>query len=156
MNVTATLLGQMITFAILVWFINHYLWGPLTAVMEGRKNRISDGLAAAEKGHKEQVLAEKIAKQHIREAKQQSAELIAHAQNRSDEIIEEAKLQARDENEKILAAGRVEVDREIQSAREHLRIEVADLAILAAEKILVKEIDQSAHNKMLDSLIKQL
>ena len=42
MNVTATLIGQIIVFALLIWFVNRFLWGPLTRVMEDRKQRIAD------------------------------------------------------------------------------------------------------------------
>lgn len=48
MNVTATLFGQMLTFAVLVWFIKGVLWEPMLKALEDRKKRIADGLAAAE------------------------------------------------------------------------------------------------------------
>ena len=50
MNVTVTLLGQMVTFAVLVWFVMQYLWDPILKAMEDRETRIADGLAAAERG----------------------------------------------------------------------------------------------------------
>ena len=57
MNVTATLIGQMIVFSILVWFVKSVLWEPMLKVLEDRKARIADGLAAAEKGKHEEELA---------------------------------------------------------------------------------------------------
>ena len=50
MNVTLTLIGQMGTFAVLIWFVMKFLWNPILQVMEDRTNRISEGLAAAERG----------------------------------------------------------------------------------------------------------
>ena len=95
MNVTATLIGQIIVFALLIWFVNRFLWGPLTRVMEDRKKRIADGLAAAERGKHEQELAAQHAADVLKEAKDKAAEIIAQAQKRASEIVEEAKDTAR-------------------------------------------------------------
>ena len=62
MSINATLIGQMITFALLVWFTMKYVWPPLFDSLEERKKKIADGLAAAERGHEEILLAEKRAK----------------------------------------------------------------------------------------------
>ncbi len=58
MSITATLIGQMVTFAVLVWFVMRFLWEPMTSMMAERTTRIADGLAAAERGKHEQQLAE--------------------------------------------------------------------------------------------------
>ena len=54
MNVTLTLIGQMGTFAVLIWFVMKFLWNPILQVMDDRTTRISEGLAAAERGKREQ------------------------------------------------------------------------------------------------------
>jgi F-type H+-transporting ATPase subunit b len=155
-NVTATLFGQMLTFAVLVWFIWHYLWDPMTRMLEERKKRIADGLAAAERGVHEQEMAEVRAKETLKEAKQKAAEIIAQAQRRAGEIVDEAKGDARVEGERILEAARVEVDQEMNRAREALRGEVARLAVAGAEKIIRREIDASAQAGLIDELVTQI
>ena len=50
MNITATLIGQMIVFLVLVWFVKGAMWEPMLNSLEARQKRISDGLAAAEQG----------------------------------------------------------------------------------------------------------
>ena len=59
MSINATLVGQMITFALLVWFTMKYIWPPLLDALDERKKKIAEGLAAAEQGHQEIELAEK-------------------------------------------------------------------------------------------------
>ena len=95
MNITATLIGQMITFAVLVWFVQRFLWEPMLRMLEDRKARVAEGLAAAERGKHEHEMAQNRALELIKEGKQQSAELIAQAQRRASEIVDEAKDQAR-------------------------------------------------------------
>lgn len=156
MNVTATLIGQIVTFAVLVWFINRFLWGPMTQMMEDRKKRIADGLAAAERGKHEQELAEKRAAEVIHEAKEQAAQIIAQAQKRAGEIVEEAKDNARAEGDRLIAAANAEIEQEVHRAKEHLRGQVVSISIAGASKVLGKEIDDKAHDALLKDLVAQI
>ncbi|MGX2042166.1 F0F1 ATP synthase subunit B [Methylocaldum sp. MU1018] len=156
MSINATLIGQMITFALLVWFTMKYVWPPLMQALEERKKKIADGLASAEKGKHEMELAEKRATALLREAKDQAAEIVNLAQKRANEAVEESKQAAKEEGERIVAAAKAEIERELQQAKEGLRQQVAVLAISAAEQILQKEVDQKKHREIIDNLGKQL
>lgn len=156
MSITATLIGQILTFAVLVWFIGKFLWGPLTNLMEDRKKRIAEGLAAAERGLHEKQLAEKKAKEHIKEAKTQAAEIISQAQKRASEIIEDAKIEARAEGERLIHAANAEIEQEINRAKESLREQVVSITVAASSKILKKEIDAKAHGEILDEVVGQI
>ena len=156
MNVTATLFGQMITFAVLVWFVSRFLWGPLTRMMADRNQRIADGLAAGEKGKRELELAEQRKQEMLRETKTQAAEILTQAERRAIEIVEEAKGQAKTEADRILSAAKADIGQELNRAKEQLRASVAQLAVAAASKIIEKEIDPKTHAKLLDGVIRQL
>ncbi len=156
MSINATLIGQMITFALLVWFTMKYVWPPLMQALEERKKKIADGLAAADKGKHEMELAEKRATTLLREAKDQAADLVNLAHKRANEMVDESKVQAKEEGERIVTAARAEIDREIQKAKEGLRQQVAALAINAAEQILQKEVDQDKHKEIISNLGKEL
>jgi F-type H+-transporting ATPase subunit b len=155
-NVTATLFGQMITFAVLVWFVSRFLWGPLTRMMADRNQRIADGLAAGEKGKRELELAEQRKQEMLRETKTQAAEILTQAERRAIEIVEEAKGQAKTEADRILSAAKADIGQELNRAKEQLRASVAQLAVAAASKIIEKEIDPKTHAKLLDGVIRQL
>jgi F-type H+-transporting ATPase subunit b len=155
-NINATLLGQMITFAVFVWFTMRFVWPLLMQAIEERQAKIADGLAAAEKGRHELELAEVRAKELLRERKQQAAEIVAHAQKRANEIIEEAKISARTESERILGSARAQISQDLQEARDKLQREVGQLAIAAAEQILMREVDAEAHQDLVNKLSVQL
>jgi len=155
-NITVTLIAQMLAFGLLIWFVNKVMWGPLSGIMAARQKRIADGLAAAEKGKHEQELAEKRAKEILKAAKDQAAEIIAQSQKRASEIVEEAKDTARTEGERIVTAANAEIDREVNQAREALRGQVAVLAVAGAEKVLKREIDAKAHGDLLNDLAAQI
>ncbi len=156
MNINLTLIGQSIAFFVFVWFCMKYIWPPIMNALDQRKKRIADGLAAAERGKREQELSEKRASELIKEAKGKANDIIAGAEKRGVEIIEEAKKGAREEGERIITAARAEIDQELNRARESLRGEVAGLVIAGATQVLQKEIDARSHGKLLDDLVAQL
>ena len=156
MSINATLIGQMITFALLVWFTMKYIWPPLFDSLEQRKKKIADGLAAAEKGHEEMHLAEKKAKGVLKDAKVQSSEIVNLAQKRANEIVEASKDTAKKEGERLILVAKVQIEQEKQQAKEGLRKEVAALALRAAEQILSAEIDKTKHQDILGKISNQL
>ncbi len=72
------------------------------------------------------------------------------------EIIDEAKENARTEGEHILTTAKSEIEQESNRVKEQLREQVARLAMAAAEKILMKEINAAKHKDLLDSVAKQI
>jgi F-type H+-transporting ATPase subunit b len=155
-NFNATLIGQMITFTLLVIFTMKYVWPPIMQAMQDRQKRIAEGLASAERGVREQELAKAKSAQKLKEAKQQAAEIIAQAQKRANEIVEQSKLEARDEGARQLAAAQAEIEHEMNRAREQMRNQIVDIAVAGAEKVLQSQVDEKAHAKMLDDLVSQL
>ena len=152
MEFNVTLLGQAITFAILVWFTMKFVWPPLTNMMEERAKRIADGLAAAERGKQDLEAAEKRVADEIRKAKQQAMEIVTAAEKRASQIVEEAKDAASTEGARIVAEAKGQIDQEVLRAKETLREHVASLAVTGAEKILRKEIEQTKHADLLSSI----
>jgi F-type H+-transporting ATPase subunit b len=156
MNINLTLIGQMIAFAIFVWFTKKFVWTPIMAALEERKGKIADGLAAAERGQHEQEMAKKHAADELRAAKGQAADIISQAQKRASGIIDEAKESARSEGDRLLTAAQAEIEQEVNRARESLREKVGELAVAGAEKILRREINADSHRDVIDAVAKQL
>ena len=156
MNINLTLIAQLVSFAVFVWFNVKFVWPPLVKAMDERKAKIAEGLAAAERGQHEQELAEKRAKDTLHEAKQQAAEIKAGAEKQAAMIIEEARDKAKEEGGRQLAAAQAEIEQETNKAREALRAKVAELAVMGAEKILRKEINADAHKDIVESVANQI
>lgn len=156
MNINATLIGQMVSFAIFVWFCMKFVWPPLIEAIEARQKRIADGLADADRASKDLELAQGKAKDQLREARQQAAEIIEQANRRRNQIVEDAQVEARAEREKILAQGQAELEAAANRAREELRGQVAILAVAGAEQILKRTVDPQAHADILDKLASEL
>lgn len=156
MNINATIIGQAITFAILIWFTLKFVWPPVTAALEERAQKIADGLAAAERAKADLSIAERKSADAMVEARQKAAEIIAMSEKRRAEIVEEAKHEAVAEAERIKAAAKAEVEQETFRAREALRAQVASLAVAGAERILRREINAEVHADLLTALSAEL
>lgn len=156
MNINMTLLGQMISFAIFVWFCMKYVWPPLINAMQERQKKIAEGLQEADRAAKDLELAQKKATDLLREAKEQAAQLIEQANKRANQLIEESKDQARAEGDRLKTTAQADIEQEVQRAKEVLRAQVAALSLLGAEKILQTSVNQEAHGKMLEQLASEL
>lgn len=156
MSINATLIGQMITFLILVWFTMKYVWPPVINAMQERQARISEGLAAAERGSEQLQKSQEEADKILRDARGQAQEIIAQANRRSTEMVEQAKAEAREEGERLLRAAEAEIEQERIRAREQLRQEVGKIAVLGARRVLEREIDEQSHKDLLDDLVAQI
>lgn len=156
MNINATLIVQMITFAFFVWFTMRFVWPPITKALEERRNKIAEGLAAAERGKKELELARHRAVEELREAKLQAADIIDKAQKRVSHMLDEAKGSAQAESARLIQMAHEQINQEINQAKEMLRKQVSKLAVSGAEKVLEREVDASAHQALFDKLVKEI
>lgn len=156
MNLNATLFFQMIVFFVLGWFTMKFIWPPLTKAIDDRRQKIADGLAAAEKGKAD--LAQAQARVSLMEAasKTENHARLNEAEKQAAALIDEARREAEAEKARIVAQARQDAAQEAQRAREALRSEVAVLAVKGAEQILRREVDAKAHAELLDQLKAQL
>lgn len=152
MEINATIIGQFITFGILIWFTMKYVWPPIIKTMHEREKKIAAGLEAAERSKRELEVAEHKALTIIREAKQQATQIIDQANLHSAQLVEEAKVQAKQESQRIVDLAQVEIGREVMQAKEALKAQLAKLAVSGAEKIIQRNLDASTHRDLLNDL----
>ncbi len=156
MNINATLFAQAIVFAILVWFTMKFVWPPIAKALDERAQKISEGLAAAEKAKTEHAVANKRVEDALVQSRNESAARLADAERRAQAMIEEAKARAAEEAAKIIAAAKAEAEQQAVQAREALREQVAVLAVKGAEQILQREVNAGVHAELLQRLKTEL
>ncbi len=156
MNLNATLFAQFVVFFILAMFTMKFVWPPLMKVLDERAKKISEGLAAADKGRHELAVAEKRVQIELAQAHEQTQQRIVDAERRASEIVEEAKDHAKAEAAGIIEAARHEAAAEAIRLRDMLRADVAVLAVKGAEQILKREINADVHADLLNQLKAEL
>lgn len=153
MDLNFTLIGQLLTFMIFVWFTMKFVWPPLVKALEDRRQQIADGLAAAEKGQHALADAKQEIQAQLDEAKQQAADIIDQANKRAQGIVEESKSTAKAEGERLLELAKAEIQQEFNAAKAELMQQVSALAVAGAEKILRQSVDRKASNDLVKEII---
>ena len=156
MSINVTLFVQMLVFGLLVWFTMTFVWPLMRQAMEEREQKITDGLAAAEKGQSDLKRAAAEAEKLIAEAREQAREIVTKASSRATDIVDEARSDGEVEKRKRLESAQSELEVEINRARDELRRQVGVIAVAGAEKVLAREIDGDAHRDLLDRLATEL
>lgn len=148
------LLIQLFATIILFVVIRAFLWKPITNILEKRREAIDDALESAKTSRENARALEADLATQLAEAKNQVKELIAKAEKdanlRKDQIISEAKEEAKRRLENL----EVELEQEKNNMQKQIKKEIVDIAFLAAEKIVAKEIDQDKYMDVVDEILK--
>ncbi|MCT8620410.1 F0F1 ATP synthase subunit B [Glaesserella parasuis] len=156
MNLNATLIGQLIAFALFVWFCMKFVWPPLIKAIETRQANIADALASAENAKQEQADTKVLVEQKLAKAREEAQHIIDLATKRRNEILESGQAESEAEKAKIIEQGYAEVENERRRVQEELRQKVAALAVAGAEKIVGRSVDAAANNDIIDKLVAEL
>lgn len=153
MDINLTLVGQLITFAIVVWFTMRYIWPPLTKALTQRQKEISEGLIAAEEAFNDRERAKQEALHIIAQARTEAASIIEQSQKQGSIAIEQARAEALAESARLISAAQSEIARDKQAAQEQLQNQLAQLVVQGTEKILKREINIAANQDLLNDIM---
>ena len=156
MSINAALIAEIIVFGLLYLFVIKYVWPPIAKALDERADKIAEGLAAAERGKSDFEQAEKKVAELLAAGRNQVSEMVANAEKRAAQIVEDAKAQASIEAARITEQAKADAEQESSRARDVLRNQVALLAVKGAKSILRREVDEKQHAQMLGALKQEL
>ena len=156
MDINATLFGQMITFAIFVWFTMKYVWPPMVKAMAERRKKIAEGLAAAEEGEQHLQEAQRKFAEVLAQAKQEAQQIVKEAHDRGQHIIEEARQKAMQEGERLIQVANDEIQQQANVTRQQLMSDVSKIAVLGAEKIIRHNLDAASNEQLVNDIIGEI
>jgi F-type H+-transporting ATPase subunit b len=149
------LIAFVINFVILFALLSVFAYKPITKMLEQRQAKIKESMDQAEKIRQETARSEEEIKSHLETARKEGQNVIAQAVQIGEKLKEEAKQGARQEAETLIAKAQGEIQREREKSIEELRAEFADIAILAAEKVINETLDKKKHRKIIDEVLKE-
>ena len=156
MNLNATLLGQMITFSIFVWFTMKFIWPPVIKALQDRQKKIAEGLDAAERSVRSLELSKQESAKILREMKTEASGIVDQANLRASKIVEHAKARGQEENRRLVLQGQSELEQIVEQAKVSLRQQTVEIALASAAKVFGTQVDKETHEKMLTELIDQI
>lgn len=156
MDFNATLIGEMLSFAILIWFCVQFIWPHINKAIEDRQIKIAEGLNAAERAHAELRDADTRVAAEIKVARQQASEIVDKAQQQANQIIDKARSEAILEINRLKTSAEDDITSMAQRARDQLRQQVGALAVQGASRIVQREVDAATHKALLDQLAAEI
>ncbi|HFI0469993.1 TPA: F0F1 ATP synthase subunit B [Streptococcus suis] len=157
---SSTILGNFIlvtaSFAILIGLIRLFAWDRITGIFEERANKIANDIDAAE----EKLTA---ASNLVQQREQELVQGRVEGQKIIQDAVERAKLekkrvleQAEVEIQALKQKAQIEIEAVKREAQENLRVQVAELAVDLAGKIIMEDLDQQAHSNLIDRYLDKL
>lgn len=150
------ILFQLLAMLILLALLKKYALGPLLNIMKQREDHIAGEITSAEEKNKEaqQLIEEQ--RVLLKEARQESQTLIENAKKLGEKQKEEIIQAARAESERLKEAARTEIVKEKEQAVSALREQVASLSVMIASKVIEKELDEQAQEKLIQDYFKEV
>lgn len=149
------LLAQLVNFTILLVLLYLFAYKPLLKTLDNRSARIKESMDMAQKIKEQAARTEEEVKAQLDAARQEGQAMIAQASQVGERVKEEAKQGARQEAQAVMVRAKAEMDREREKVVDELRKEFADIAILAAGKVIKESLDKKAHERLIQEVLEQ-
>lgn len=146
---------QLIAFIVFVYLLWRFAVGPIVGVLDTRQDRINESLRAAERMQVELRETQARNEEVMAQARREAQEVLATARQHAEQIESRAREKAEASADEFLNRAQETLRQETAQARQSLRQEVADLAVMAAGKIIRKEIDPEAQRMLIESTLSQ-
>ena len=147
------LVAQLLNFTVLLVVLRLVAWGPLTKMLDERRERIADSLSAADQAKAQVAESERQVQEQVEASRREAQALIGQAQEIAARIQADARTQAQADAEATLVRARNEIQLERDTAIADLRKEFADLTISAAEKVINQSLDRGQHRRLIEEAL---
>jgi F-type H+-transporting ATPase subunit b len=140
-------------FGATLWILNKYAFPLISEALEKRRRAIEESLEHAERTKRE---ADEILEEYrgrLREAREQAEEIVVRARRAGESLNEEAKQAATKQREELLASARRDIEAETRRALEEIRKEVANLTVIATEKVTRKSLTPEDHRRLVEDAL---
>lgn len=146
-------LATLVVFLILMFLLKKFAWGPLMGVMQQREELVANEIEAAENARKESAQLLEEQKSLLKEARTEAQVIIESAKKQGEAQRDEIITTARTEANRLKESAVREIETEKEKAIAAVREEVVSLSVLAASKVLGKEISEEDNSALIKETI---
>ena len=150
------ILLQIVGFFVLFWLLRTFFFGPIGHVIADRERIVRERLDDAEASRVKMNVAREDYEKRIAEIEAEARTRIQDAMKQANQAREELLAKAHADAEKYVEKGKADLDRERDKIEVTLRDRVADLAVLAASRIIHKNLDASAQRGLVDEVMREV
>src|SRR5213078_3580532 len=150
------MIWTLLAFGLTLFVLSRVALPRIGEALEKRANAIRDSIDAAEKqrADADRLLGEY--RERLKEAREQADDIVARARKAAEAAEAEAATAGREKREELVSAARRDIEIETRRSLEQIRKEVADLTVLATEKITRKTLDADDHKRLIDEALSEV
>jgi F-type H+-transporting ATPase subunit b len=149
------MIWTLIAFAITLFILRRLAFPRIAEALDRRRKAIEESIDAAEHTRKEadQILNEY--RERLREAREQSEDIVSRARKAADRLEDEAKASAKQTREEMMVDARRDIEQQTKRSIDQIRREVANLTVLATEKVARKSLDDEDHRRLIEESLQE-
>lgn len=155
LQLNATAVVELIAFLVMLGILARWVYPPIIRAAEARQKQISDALAAAEKAHADAQEYLRDAQASVQEARVEGQRIIEAARRSAEQVARQARDRAEAEAKRIIEQAGQDIEAERQRTLQTLRAQVADLALLAAGRVIGESLDGQKHRELVERTISE-
>src|ERR671919_504981 len=150
------MIWTLILFGATLLVLNKFVFPRISEALDRRSRAIEESIDHAERIRREadELLEEYRAR--LREAREQAEDITARARRAADSLADEAKASASRQREELLAATRRDIEAETRRALDEIRKEVANLTVIATEKVTRKSLTPDDHRRLIEEALREV
>jgi F-type H+-transporting ATPase subunit b len=150
------MIWTLLAFVITMLVLRKYAFPKITEALEERAQKISKNIEESERQRKEadEILAEY--RERLKEAREQAEDIVSRAKRAGDNARNEATEEGRVKRDELIAAARKDIEAETRRSLEQIRKEVAELTVLATEKVARKTLSEDDQKRLVEEALSEV
>jgi F-type H+-transporting ATPase subunit b len=150
------MIWTVLAFLVAFFVLRKWAWPAITEALDKRQRAIEESIETAERARTDAAELLDEYRARLREARAQAEEIIARARKAGEVHEHETIEEARAKREELLEQTRRDIEAETRRAIQEIRAEVADLTILATEKVTRKTLDEDDQKRLVEEALGEL
>ena len=149
------MIWTLISFGVAMFLLRKFAYPRIQTALEKRARAVAESIDAAERTRTEADRILQEYRERLREAREQADEIVSRARKAADRTQDEARITAKETREEMLADARRDIEQETRRAIGQIRREVADLTVIATEKVARKTLNDDDHRRLIDEALQE-
>ena len=150
-----SLLVYLVNFLLVLGLLFAFAYKPILRLMDQRAERIKESLEASERAREEAASSQAAVEEQLVEARREGQRIMDQAREAAERYRAEEMERARAEAEAFVARAQSDIQRERDAAIEEVRSNFSDLAMTAAERVVRRSLDRTAHEDLINQVLEE-
>ncbi|HYN92029.1 MAG TPA: F0F1 ATP synthase subunit B [Thermoleophilaceae bacterium] len=147
------MIWTLLAFGITLYLLNKLAFPRIAEALDRRRRAIDESIESAQRAKQEADSLLEEYRARLREAREQAEDIVVRARKAAEKLADETKAEASKQREELLAGARRDIEHETRRALDEIRTEVADLTLLATEKVTRKSLTPEDHRRLIEEAL---